>query len=159
MPSIKLIQFGISVAAVVAVLTAVYLHGRHDVQALWDAERVATALVMAKVMASNKAREAQLQAAVDTARTDMMRGIQDVESRLNRTIVDLRAGNRKLRAEYTCPNPVSGAATDPARASDPAEADPVARLAELCFRAAAAGDAAVIQRNAAVEILKAERQP
>ena len=158
MPNIKLIQLGIIIAAVVAILATAYMRGRHDVQASWDAERVATALVMAKVMASNKAREAQLQAAVDTARTDMMRGIQDVEANLNRTIVDLRSGNRKLRAEYTCPNPVPGAAADPAGVVGSAGADPVARLAELCFRAAAAGDAAIIQRNAAVEILKAERQ-
>ena len=159
MPNIKLIQAGIVIAAVVAILATVYMRGRHDVQALWDAERVATALVMAKVMASNKAREAQLQAAVDTARTDMMRGIQDVEANLNRTIVDLRAGNRKLRAEYTCTNPVPKVGPDPAGTTGADGADPAARLAELCFRAAAAGDAAIIQRNAAVEILKAERRP
>ena len=159
MPSTKLIQAGIIIAAVVAILATVYMRGRHDVQALWDAERAATAVVVAKVVASNKAREAKLQAAVDTARTDMVRGIQDVESRLNGTIADLRAGNRKLRAEYTCPNTVPGAAADPHRVAGAYGADPAARLAELCFRAAAAGDAAIIQRNAAVEILKAERQP
>ena len=159
MPSIKLIQAGIIIAAVVAILATAYMRGRHDAQVSWDAERAATAVVMAKVMASNKAREARLQAAVDTTRTDMMRGIQDVESRLNRTIVDLRAGNRKLRAEYTCPNPVSGAAADPAGIADPAAAGPAGKLLERCTRAIAAGDKAVIQRNAAVEILKAERQP
>ena len=159
MPNIKLIQAGIVIAAVVAILATAYMRGRHDVQASWDAERAATAVVMAKVMASNKARETQLQAAVVTARTDMMRGIQDVESRLNGTIADLRSGNRKLRAEYTCPDPAPNAAADPARVAGADGADPVARLAELCFRAAAAGDAAIIQRNAAVEILKAERQP
>jgi len=158
MPNIKLIQLGIIIAAVVAILATVYMRGRHDVHALWDAERSATAVVVAKVMASNKAREAQLQVAVDTARTDMMRGIQDVESRLNRAIVDLRAGNRKLRAEYTCANRLPGAAADSPRVAGADGADPAARLAELCFRAAAAGDAAIIQRNAAVEILKAERK-
>jgi len=159
MPSIKLIQAGIIIAAVVAILATVYMRGRHDVQALRNAEHTATALVVAKIMASNKAREAQLQAAVGAARTDMVRGIQDVESRLNRAIVDLRAGNRKLRAEYTCPNTVPGASTDPAGIADPAAAGPAGKLLERCTRAIAAGDKAVIQRNAAVEILKAERQP
>jgi hypothetical protein len=159
MPSIKLIQIGILIAAVVAILATVYMRGRHDVQALWDAERAATAVVVAKIMADNKAREAQLQSAADNARTDMVRGIQDVEARLNRTILDLRAGNRKLRAEYTCTSPVPGAATDPDGVADPDGAGPAARLAELCFRAAADGDRAIIQRNAAVEILKAERRP
>jgi hypothetical protein len=159
MPSIKLIQIGILIAAVVAILATVYMRGRHDVQALWDAERAATAVVVAKIMADNKAREAQLQAAVDSAQTDMTRGIQDVEANLNRTIVDLRAGNRKLRAEYACTNPVPGAATGPSGAAGPNGTNPAARLAELCFRAAADGDKAIIQRNAAVEILKAERRP
>ena len=158
MPNIKLIQLGIIIAAVVAILATVYMRGRHDVHALWDAERSATAVVVAKVMASNKAREAQLQVAVDTARTDMVRGIQDVESRLNRAIVDLRAGNRKLRAEYTCPNPVPGAAADPSRVTGPDGADPSARLAERAFRSAAAGDRAIIQRNTCVAILSAERK-
>ena len=158
MPSIKLIQAGIIIAAAVAILATVYMRGRHDVQALLDAERSATAVVVAKVMASNKAREAQLQVAVDTARTDMMRGIQDVESRLNRAIVDLRAGNRKLRAEYACANPVPGAAADPAGIVAPDAAGPTAKLLERCAGAIAAGDIAIIQRNAAVEILKAERQ-
>ena len=158
MPSIKLIQIGIIIAAVVAILAAVYMRGRHDVQASWDAERAATAVVMAKVMVSNKTREAQLQAAVDTARTGMVRGIQDVEANLNRTIACLRSGRCKLRAEYARTNPVPNAATDPAGIVGSAGADPVARLAERCFGAAAAGDQAIIQRNAAVEILKAERQ-
>ena len=159
MPSLKLIKAGIIIAAVVAILATVYMRGRHDVQALRNAEHTATALVVAKIMASNKAREAKLQAAVDTARTDMVRGIQDVESRLNRAIVDLRAGNRKLRAQYTCPNPVPGAATDPAGIVAPDGAGPAAKLLERCSRAIADGDKAIIQRNAAVEILKAERRP
>lgn len=159
MPNIKLIQAGIILAAVVAILATAYMRGRHDVQALWDAERSATAVVVAKIMADNKAREAQLRESAATERDKMLRGIQDVESRLNRTIVDLRAGKRKLRAEYACTNPVPGAATDPARVAGPNGADPAARLAELCFRAAADGDKAIIQRNSAVEILKAERRP
>ena len=159
MPNIKLIQLGIIIAAVVAILATVYLKGRHDVQYLWDAERASTAVVMAKTIADNKAREAQLRESAATERDKMLRGFQNVESTLNRTIVDLRAGNRKLRAEYTCPNPVPGAAADSPRVAGADGADPSARLAELCFRAAAAGDAAIIQRNAAVEILKAERQP
>lgn len=159
MPSTKLIQAGIIIAAVVAILATVYLRGRHDVQASWDAERVATALVMAKIMASNKAREAKLQAAAADARIKMLEDSRNVEANLNRVISDLRSGNRKLRAEYTCPNPVPGAAADSPRVAGADGADPSARLAELCFRAAAAGDAAIIQRNAAVEILKAERQP
>ena len=157
MPTVKLIQIGIIIAAVVAILATVYMRGRHDVQALWDAERAATAVVLAKTIADNATREAQLQAAVDTARIDMMRGIQDVESRLNGTIADLRAGNRKLRAEYTCPNPVPGAAPDPTRADGPDAAGPAEKLADRAFRAAAAGDRAIIQRNACVEILKSER--
>ena len=159
MPNIKLIKAGIIIAAVVAILAAVYMRGRHDVQVLRDAEHAATAVVVAKIMADNKSRESQLQAAVDTARTDMVRGIQNVEANLTRTIVDLRAGNRKLRAEYACANPTPKVGTDPAGIADPDGADPAARLAELCFRAAADGDKAIIQRNAAVEILKAERQP
>ena len=113
MPNVKMIQIGIVIAAVVAILATVYMRGRHDVQALWDAERSSYAVVLAKTIADNKAREAQLQAAVDSAQTDMVRGIQDVESRLNGTIADLRSGNRKLRAEYTCPDPAPNAATDP----------------------------------------------
>ena len=159
MQSVKLIQAGIIIAAVVAILATVYVRGRHDVQASWDAERAATAVVVAKVMASNKAREAQLQVAVDTARTDMVRGIQDVEANLNRTIVDLRSGNRKLRAEYTCANRLPGAAADPSRVTGPDGAGPAAKLLERCSGAIADGDKAIIQRNAAVEILKAERRP
>ena len=158
MPSIKLIQAGIIIAAAVAILATVYMRGRHDVQALLDAERSATGAVVAKVMASNKAREAQLQVAVDTARTDMMRGIQDVESRLNRAIVDLRAGNRKLRAEYTCPNPVPGAAADPSRVTDKEGTESAVAYAEPYLRIAADGDLAILERNACVEILKAERR-
>ncbi len=159
MPSIKLIQAGIVIAAVVAILATLYMRGRHDVQALRDAEHTATAVVVAKIMASNKAREAKLQAAAADARIKMLEDSRNVEANLNRVISDLRSGNRKLRAEYTCPNPVPGAAADSPRVAGADGADPSARLAELCFRAAAAGDAAIIQRNAAVEILKAERQP
>lgn len=158
MPSVKLIQIGIIVAAVVAILATVYMRGRHDVQALWDAERAATAVVMAKAMVSNKAREAQLQAAVDTARTDMVRGIQDVEANLNRTIVDLRAGNRKLRAEYTCANRLPGAAADPAGVTDKEGTESAVAYAEPYLRIAADGDLAILERNACVEILKAERR-
>jgi len=158
MPNIKLIQLGIIIAAVVAILATVYLKGRHDVQYLWDAERASTAVVMAKTIADNKAREAQLRESAATERDKMLRGFQNVESTLNRTIVDLRAGNRKLRAEYTCPNPVPGAATDPAGIVAPDGAGPAAKLLERCSRAIADGDKAIIQRNAAVEILKAERQ-
>ena len=104
-------------------------------------------------------RRAQLRESAATERDKMLRGFQDVEARLNGAIDDLRAGNRKLRAEYTCTSPVPGAATDPAGVADPDGANPAARLAELCFRAAADGDKAIIQRNAAVEILKAERRP
>ena len=159
MPNIKLIQAGIIIAAVVAILATVYMRGRHDVQALWDAEHAATAVVVRKIMADNKAREAQLQAAVDTARTDMMRGIQDVESRLNGTIADLRAGNRKLRAEYTCANTTPKVGADPAGATGPDAPGPAGKLLERCVGAIAAGDKAIIQRNTAVEILKAERRP
>ena len=159
MPYLKLIQAGIIIAAVIAVLTAVYLRGRHDVQALWDAERASYAVVLAKTIADNKAREAQLQAASDAARIKMLEDSRNVEATLNRTIVDLRAGNRKLRAEYTCPNPAPGAAADPAGIADPDGANPTAKLLERCAGAIAAGDIAIIQRNSAVEILKAERIP
>ena len=158
MPSTKLIQIGIIIAAVVAILATVYMRGRHDVQALWDSERASYAVVLAKTVADNKAREAQLRAAVDTARTDMMRGIQDVESNLNSTIASLRAGNRKLRPQYTCANPVSGATTDSPGITGSDVADSAGKLLERCAGASAAGDRAIIQRNACVEILKGERQ-
>ena len=53
MPSIKLIQAGIIIAAVVAILATVYMRGRHDVQALWDADRASYAAVLAKTIADN----------------------------------------------------------------------------------------------------------
>ena len=159
MSRIKLIQIGIIIAAAAAILATVYMRGRHDVQALCDAERSATAVVVAKIMASNKAREAQLQEIASTERDKMLRGFQDVESRLNGTIADLRSGNRKLRPQYTCPNPVPGAATDPARVAGADVSDPVGKLLERCSGAIAAGDKAIIQRNTAIEILKEERRP
>ena len=158
MPSVKLIQFGIIIAAVVAILAAVYMRGRHDVQELWDAERASYAAVLARTIADNKAREAQLQATADAARIKMLEDSRNVEANLNHTIACLRSGRCKLRTEYACANPVPGAAADPARVAGADGTDPVARLAELCFGAAAAGDRAIIQRNACVEILKAERQ-
>ena len=159
MPSTKLIQIGVIIAAMVAILGAVYMRGRHDVQVLWDAERSSYAVVLAKTIADNKAREVQLRESAAIERDKMLRGFQDVESRLDGTIADLRSGARRVRPQYTCANPVPGAAADPAGTAGADGADPVARLAELCFRAAAAGDKAIIQRNTAVEILKAERKP
>ena len=158
MPYIKLIQAGIIIAAAAAILATVYMRGRHDVHALWDAERSATAVVVAKVMASNKAREAKLQAAAADARIKMLEDSRNVEANLNRVISDLRSGARRVRPQYACANPVPGAAADPAGIADPAAAGPAGKLLERCTRAIAAGDKAVIQRNAAVEILKAERQ-
>ena len=159
MPSIKLIQAGIIIAAVVAILATVYMRGRHDVQALWDADRASYAAVLAKTIADNKTREAQLQAAATDARIKMLEDSRNVEANLNRVISDLRSGARRVRPQYACANPVPGAAADPAGIADPAAAGPAGKLLERCTRAIAAGDKAVIQRNTAVEILKAERQP
>ena len=159
MPNVKLIQIGIIIAAVVAILATAYMRGRHDVQALLDAERASYAAVLAKTVADNKAREAQLRESAATERDKMLRGFQDVESRLNGTIADLRSGARRVRPQYTCANPVPGAATDPARVAGPNATEPAGKLLERCAGAIADGDKAIIQRNAAVEILKAERKP
>ena len=158
MPSVKLIQIGVIIAAMVAIIGTVYMRGRHDVQALRDAERVSTALVMAKVMASNKAREAKLQAAAADARIKMLEDSRNVEANLNRVISDLRSGNRKLRAQYTCANPVPNAAADPAGVTDKEGTESAVAYAEPYLRIAADGDLAILERNACVEILKERRQ-
>ena len=158
MPNIKLIQIGIIIAAVVAILATVYMRGRHDVQVLLDAERAATTVVVRKIMAYNKAREAQLRESAADARFKMLEDSRNVEANLNHVISDLRSGARRVRPQYACTNPVPSAATDPAGVADPSGADPAARLAELCFGIAADGDLAILERNACVEILKAERR-
>ena len=158
MPNIRLIQYGLAAAVVVAILAGVYLRGRHDVQVLWDADKAATALAVEKIRTDNAKREAELRESVAVATATMKEGIQHVETTYSRTIDGLRTGNLKLRKSFnTGANTLSTIAADPAgvparHAGGFNDAD-----AGIAFGIARDGDRGIIERNSCAAILRRER--
>jgi hypothetical protein len=158
MPNIRLIQYGVVMGTIVALIAVAHMRGRHNVQVLWDADKAATELVIEKMNTVNAKREAELRESVAVATATMKEGIQNAENAYSRTIDGLRTGNLKLRKSFnTCANTLSAVAADPAGVpARPAggfnDAD-----AGVAFRIAADGDRGIAERNACAAILRRER--
>ena len=147
------------IVGILGLALGVYMKGRIDERAVCNADKAATAAVVAKVMVGNAQREAALTAELADTRVKMARDTKDAEDNHARIVAGLQSGAIKLRKSFnTCANTLSKTPPVSPGTVGPNVGGFNAADAAVAFGTARDGDRAVIERNACVALLKAERE-
>lgn len=163
MPTIELIRRFWKPLAVLLLLLVTWLHGHHagDVSrdrewsARWHKHIEEDMEQAAKYEAAARDQEAKWAAAFDAAASISHEEMKNVQAHRDRLLADLRAGRLRLQA---CPTAcLPDAPADSGQPSTAETGGQPAMAGELVNRLAVC-DEVVLERNQAVDLLKAERK-
>ena len=164
MATIELIRRFWKPAAVLLLLLVTWLHGHHagDVSrdrewsARWHQHIAEDMEQVAKAEAAARDQEAKWAAAFDVSAQIQHEELTNVQKHRDRLLADLRAGRLRLQA---CPAAqVPGPAADSGESQAGAEGGQPGLVGEELVARLATCDEVTLERNQAVELLRAERR-
>lgn len=149
-------------AAVLIALLLIWLHGnQHGTQqerSKWELltakQSAQAARALAKAEAEARTQEQKWAAAFDVSAQIQHEELKNVQAHRDRLLSDIRAGRLRLKA---CPDQVPATSAHPGEPKAGAEGGQSAMVGELANRLAVC-DEVTLERNQAVELLRAERQ-